>query len=134
MTKSETIRRARLISGSCSVLSGALALFWLIETLVAQVPMDRYVFATIFYFTLIALSFVLFLRGRNIVVASWWPFLAIAAGLAMEQKDRFSVPAVTSLAAAVGFIVTMTILQRQRRRAAQPGVEPAGPSARGLTP
>ena len=36
MTKSETIRRARLISGSCSVLSGALALFWLIETLVAQ--------------------------------------------------------------------------------------------------
>lgn len=127
--KSPGTQRARLISHFCGALSAGAALFWLIETVRGQVPGDLHVFATIFYFALIALSFLLFLRGRNIVVASWWPFLPVAAYLAMDQQDRFRVMGVSSLAAAIGLVTAMTILQRQRRRA----VRPDRPSTGGLT-
>jgi len=128
------VRRERLISHVCSGLSGGLALFWLIGTIWAQVPGDLYLIGTIFYFALIALSFELFVTGKSIVVASWWPFLPVALRLAVEQRYRFRLMGIVSLGGAIGFVIVMTILQRQRRRAAQPGVEPDGPSARGLTP
>jgi hypothetical protein len=134
MAMTQSIQTVRMISLVCGALSGALGLFWVIEVVRAQVPADVAAGAALFCFPLISMSFLLFLCGRRIPVVSWWPFLPFIARLAMDQKHRFRAAGVASLAGAIGFIIVMTVLQRQRRRAAQPGVEPDGPAARGLTP
>ena len=129
----EDDRRAPVIARGCAALSGALAIFWVIQLVRARAPVDIFVGASVFYFAIIALCFVFFERGKNIVVASWWPFLPVAARL-IEERYGSRIVGVVSCASAVGFVVVMTVLQRRRRRVAQPGVEPDGPSARGLTP
>jgi hypothetical protein len=127
-------RGTQLITRVCAVCAGLLGLFWLIQAVRDRVPPDYVVGAAILGFGIIALCFGWFARGRKITVASWFPFVPFVARLAIEPRYGFRVVGAVSLVSVVGFIVVMTILQRKLRKAAQPGVELDGPSARGLTP
>jgi hypothetical protein len=105
-------------------LSAALAVFWFAQILRGAVPQgDIYLFGSIFYFAVIAISFFLFDRVQGdgrFLVFSWIPFLPLAARLALESKYRFNAVGALGVVATVAFLVVFYVLQRQRARAAQP--------------
>jgi hypothetical protein len=138
----------RRIAGACSLVAGALAVFWLTQSLRGHVPARSVAFAdaTIYLLSLVALCFGLVGSRREVseMIANA-PFISTllslmwALGLVFRLYSRgapdLGRAGIVTFAVAVGLYVAAYRVRRRCRSAAHPGVEPDERlRARGLTP
>lgn len=141
-------RTGRRIAGASSFISGALAVYWLIEILRSQVPgvHATNVKINIVLWAIVALVFGQVAKRREtldrslyapIVFASLSAYWALRFVFTLNARVRhdYGPAGVVTCALTVGLLATAFLLRRRwRRNAAQPGVDPDGAARRGLTP
>jgi hypothetical protein len=149
MTRTTSVdRTTRRIAGACSLIAGTPAVYWLIQMLRNQVPDSGVtdVEINIVMWSIVALSFGVVAKRREPSDRSTnapFVFTLLSAGWALRfvfklnsrQTPAFGPVGILTLAITVGLVGAAILVKvRLGRSAAQPGVEPDGPSARGLTP
>jgi FtsH-binding integral membrane protein len=125
----------RRIAGGCSLVAGALAVFWLMQNLRGHVPARSVAFvdATIYFLSLVAVCFGLLGSRREvsemIANAPFIPSLlsmAWALGFVLRLYSRgtpdLGRAGIVTVAVAVGLVGAAYLVRRRCRSVAQPGV------------
>jgi len=129
---------SKRIAGVSSVVASGFGSFWLIHLVRGWAEHDVFLLVNVFFFAALAYVFAQIARagGGSVGIMPMLIFLASALRFVRNPLATQSLGAagVVTFLAAVGLFVADLGLRHRKRRAAQPGVEPDGPSARGLTP